>query len=445
MKRLYQSREKLLLFLIMAILTLCVGFLIIGCGNSPQQKVKDTDKGSYAIDFSLCPGDKCAGEVEGTDGNPLPSIEGKEFTVEAWVKRSPDSTLNGGIFGRFAAKGFGLYVKNNVPKFVIRRVPTTGDELLANRTAVSECFKLGTTTTECVVQAVTAARETNNSAPATLAVPDPPSNWTDGTATTTLPSRAFNSESATSTFTLTNMPLTYGSTSTQVTMTVTLDNATANGIILGGNTVQFSGPGDTPSITVTSTKVYAKSLVADLWTHIAGVLTTEDHSNVNKGNCPTVGAEQPHLAIYINGELNNCATTNEQYAKDPTAGINFTLGKLTPSEGELLDDLYPIENDEITGSMNFEGAIDEVRLWTTARTEDQIKACMNQELGMGGTCDRLDSNLIGYWRLNEGEGAEFTDFSGYGYTGILLSKPPGVGIEWEDGWISGVTGLSRAD
>ncbi|MBI4847800.1 MAG: LamG domain-containing protein [Nitrospirae bacterium] len=47
------------------------------------------------------------------------SMAGKEFTVEAWIKRKTSGNLNGSIFSRFAGGGLSLYVKDNEPKFSI--------------------------------------------------------------------------------------------------------------------------------------------------------------------------------------------------------------------------------------------------------------------------------------------------------------------------------------
>jgi hypothetical protein len=87
--------------------------------------------------------------------------------------------------------------------------------------------------------------------------------------------------------------------------------------------------------------------------------------------------------------------------------------------------------------------IDEVRVWTVDRSESEINACMNRELGIGGTCDRGDKNLGSYYRFNEGEGDGATDFSGSAMTGTLYWWSPET--HWEDGWVAGNPNLKRAD
>jgi hypothetical protein len=68
---------------------------------------------------------------------------------------------------------------------------------------------------------------------------------------------------------------------------------------------------------------------------------------------------------------------------------------------------------------------------------------MNTELGIGGICNRGDPDLSSYYRLNEGEHASATDFSGNGLSGTLLFFQPET--EWEDGWVAGNPSLQRAD
>ena len=118
MKKIKHFVGKPSLLLITAILILCAGFLVVGCGTDPQLKGALADKGSYAVDFSQCPGTYCYGSAEGT----IPDISASAITMEAWIKRSGSSTVTGGVFSRLSNDGGAiLYVKGNEPKFAIRR------------------------------------------------------------------------------------------------------------------------------------------------------------------------------------------------------------------------------------------------------------------------------------------------------------------------------------
>jgi hypothetical protein len=166
-------------------------------------------------------------------------------------------------------------------------------------------------------------------------------------------------------------------------------------------------------------------LVQDVWTHIAGVLTSEDQSS-GPANCTAVGTENPHIAIYINGQLQNCSTTGSLFAEDPASDI-FAVGTI----GDAGPD---IDNGGVNG--RFDGVIDEVRLWTVARSRAQIQACMGQELSftVKGDCYMDPSILKGYWRFNEGDGSASTDFSGAWGTGAVEGPPT---LAWSGAWVQG--------
>lgn len=69
------------------------------------------------------------------------------------------------------------------------------------------------------------------------------------------------------------------------------------------------------------------------------------------------------------------------------------------------------------GGACFDGVIDEVRIWTTARSEQQIREHMNQLV------DPDEPGLAAYWRFDEGTGDTVYDLTGNGYQGQLGSFP----------------------
>lgn len=321
--------SKVFLTFISGILILSIGFIFTSCGKDPQLKVADSDRGQFAIDFSLAP--ESIGTATGVNQN-FPSIENKELTIEAWVKSRSDN-LNGGIFGRMDATGVALYVKNNEPKMVIRRDTIAGGEM--------RCDQLGSTSTECIVES-------------------------------------------------------------------------------------------------------GFQLQKDVWTHIAGVLTMEDHSS-GPNDCVDVGSEKPHLVIYINGELKNCATTESLFANNVTVTNFLTIGYVMARFCEVEenpDNPCPpnkehfLDEDTIKDTTRFDGIIDEVRFWRVARTQEQIQACMSRELSQtgDGECAVDPSTLIGYWRLNAGQGSQIFDSSGMGSNGVKESPS---GESWDGGWVEG--------
>lgn len=63
------------------------------------------------------------------------------------------------------------------------------------------------------------------------------------------------------------------------------------------------------------------------------------------------------------------------------------------------------------------GLLDEVRVWSLARSGDEIAAEMHQRL------TGRELGLAGYWHLDEGAGQTTADASGHGYGGQLGSLP----------------------
>ena len=89
--------------------------------------------------------------------------------------------------------------------------------------------------------------------------------------------------------------------------------------------------------------------------------------------------------IYKNGELLESKSASGVFVAD---GTRARLG------------LYA---DSTSGT--FQGRIDEVRVWSIARTASEIQEHMSQEL-LGS-----EEGLIGYWKFNDGAGATAYDSS----------------------------------
>ena len=68
----------------------------------------------------------------------------------------------------------------------------------------------------------------------------------------------------------------------------------------------------------------------------------------------------------------------------------------------------------------YNGALDEIRLWNVARSQSQIQAGMPAEL------TGAESGLVGYWRFNEGTGGIAGDSSPWGQPATLTISPSWV-------------------
>src|SRR5439155_12534694 len=95
------------------------------------------------------------------------------------------------------------------------------------------------------------------------------------------------------------------------------------------------------------------------------------------------------LRLYLNGTLDGSIVINQPIVTDT---ITFTMGN----------------NPE---SYALHGQLDEVRLWSVARSQAQIQATMNTVL------TGSEPGLAAYWRLDEGGGGTVYASSPKGYNG----------------------------
>lgn len=89
--------------------------------------------------------------------------------------------------------------------------------------------------------------------------------------------------------------------------------------------------------------------------------------------------------------------------------------------GSHIDPAYSANRQAFIGTgyapEAFNGTISEVRIWSNARSESQIKA------DMSGTLTGTEEGLVGYWKLNEGSGTIAHDSTANNNTGTLVGGP----------------------
>lgn len=139
----------------------------------------------------------------------------------------------------------------------------------------------------------------------------------------------------------------------------------------------YTGEGDR---TVTSAATV--NLGDGNWHHVAGVYDRY---------------ATPPLKVYADGIV----TSSTPLFYDNLDGSNYNL---------------TIGGNPYTPSSYWNGEIDEVQIWNTARTEAEIKANMYKEAG-------TNSNLKAYYKMSDGMGTSLTDNSGNGNTGTLTNSP----------------------
>jgi Concanavalin A-like lectin/glucanases superfamily/PKD domain/Secretion system C-terminal sorting domain/Bacterial Ig domain len=132
-------------------------------------------------------------------------------------------------------------------------------------------------------------------------------------------------------------------------------------VVLGGISIMYSGYYLTPGV----------------WTHLA---MTGDASN--------------NWSLYVNG-------------------VYTPLSPSSAATGPASSGFY-VGSDEL-GAENFTGSVDNVMVWTTVRTAAQIQSDMM-------ACNVMpQTNLVGYWKFDEGAGTTTADASGHGNTLTLNS------------------------
>lgn len=138
------------------------------------------------------------------------------------------------------------------------------------------------------------------------------------------------------------------------------------------------------------------------------------------------------VSIYVNGELQS-QISDVGPVYDGTNGINLAMRALydlsvnNPGrypEYENFDKAYQFFiGRSYDDKRPLNGKIAEARVWSVARTAQQIKADMyeiaNPESAIG---------LLGYWKFNEAQGNIVKDYSGNGNDAIANSN-----LEWPDG------------
>ncbi len=110
---------------------------------------------------------------------------------------------------------------------------------------------------------------------------------------------------------------------------------------------------------------------------------------------------QQHLAVVVEGTGTSSLVTVYRNGAQIARG---TLAAVLDDDGTGADWILG-GNETIAGTAGdfFDGTLDEVRIWTTARTAAQIRSSMHQVFG--GTVD----GLLAYWPFNEGTGSTAVD------------------------------------
>lgn|GEM_PF-3582169 len=143
---------------------------------------------------------------------------------------------------------------------------------------------------------------------------------------------------------------------------------------------------------------------------------------------PSVSTIEPNLWYHV------------AYVADGANLVLYLNGKpiaQAPYSGDLVNTdnaLYLGDDDFSVAALAPLATMDEVRIWDTARTEQQIKYFMHRRI-MPSDADFVD--LGAYWRLDEGSGDTATDATGHGRDGSITGTPKWMELEGCNGDFKG--------
>ena len=123
------------------------------------------------------------------------------------------------------------------------------------------------------------------------------------------------------------------------------------------------------------------TITSETWHHIAAVHTRSGGTSI--------------LKVYLNGQDIGGTVVNASYTPNSN-NHTLSIGSRFPTSNAL-----------------FQGQIDDLRIWSDARTISEIQEYMHQEL-VGN-----ESNLVAYYKMSNGTGTSLTDNSTNSNTGYL--------------------------
>ncbi len=139
----------------------------------------------------------------------------------------------------------------------------------------------------------------------------------------------------------------------------------------------------------------------NIWIHRDGIIHHRFHTNTGKSEGPP---DVPAGTIRW-GEWNHIAITNDgQVARTFHDGVE--RASLVIADKTLVTDNTPLiigRSLDDTNNYFFKGVMDELRLWSTARSAEAIAANRGRHL------EGNEAGLVGYWRFGEESGAGLVD------------------------------------
>src|SRR6266568_3411557 len=148
-----------------------------------------------------------------------------------------------------------------------------------------------------------------------------------------------------------------------------------------------------------------------VWLNANGSLTLSTADGAEQSITTAAGVISPHQWQHVAAVMDRASAVMKIYVD----GVERATGTVrTTNASSNTNPLFI--GHSLEGNVNFEGAIDDVREWSVARTAAQIAAAKDTELS--GT----QTGLVLYLKANEGTGGSLVDTSGQGNNALI--NPP---------------------
>ena len=213
--------------------------------------------------------------------------------------------------------------------------------------------------------------------------------------------------------------------------------------------IKFDGQNDYVFISDNSLLDLTQDYTLEAWifpesfSWLAGIIS-KYHTNAANGYILRLTSQAPYTGLGFDELITstNIISANQWYhvaaVKEGATRVIYVNGieyQLSGSALNVSANNNPIRIGSDYGGRYFDGRIDEVRIWNTARTQEEISLTMNTPPSME------DTGLIAYYNFNSGSGDILFDQTGNGLDGAIMGGP-----QWVDGFtISGNLGHVNFD